>query len=89
MSSFVRQTIWEKVLVLKMITEFLKSHFANVSDVLIDPEVKNSRAIHVYQKIGFRIVDTFIAPWHPVSHYLNALTLQRIDMSCLESDPTE
>lgn len=54
----------------QMITEFLKSHFANVSDVLIDPEVKNSRAIHVYQKIGFRIVDTFIAPWHPVSHYL-------------------
>lgn len=54
----------------RMITEFLKSHHVNVSDVLIDPEVKNSRAIHVYQKIGFRIVDTFTASWHPVPHYL-------------------
>jgi len=54
----------------KMIEAFLKAHFSDVSDILIDPEVANSKAVHVYEKIGFRIIETFIAPWHPVPHYL-------------------
>jgi RimJ/RimL family protein N-acetyltransferase len=54
----------------EMIKVFLKTHFSHVSDVLIDPEVTNMRAVHVYKKIGFRIIETFIAPWHPVPHYL-------------------
>ena len=54
----------------EMIREFIKAHCAEVSDVLIDPEVANSRAVHVYEKLGFRVVETFIAPWHPVPHYL-------------------
>jgi RimJ/RimL family protein N-acetyltransferase len=54
----------------EMIKAFLKTHFSNVSDVLIDPEVTNTRAVHVYKKIGFQIIETFIAPWHPVPHYL-------------------
>jgi RimJ/RimL family protein N-acetyltransferase len=37
--------------------------------VLIDPEATNTRAIHVYQKVGFKIVGEFIASWHPVPHY--------------------
>jgi len=53
-----------------MIREFLKTHFLDVSDVLIDPEVTNSRAVHVYKKTGFRVIETFIAPWHQVPHYL-------------------
>jgi RimJ/RimL family protein N-acetyltransferase len=53
-----------------MIKEFLIAQFPDVSDVLIDPEVVNSTAVHVYEKIGFRIVETFIASWHPVPHYL-------------------
>lgn len=54
----------------KMIEAFLKAHFSDVSDILIDPEVANSRAVHVYKKIGFQVIETFIAPWHPVPHYL-------------------
>ena len=49
--------------------------------VLIDPEAANERAVHVYQKLGFRIVETFIAPWHPVPHYL--MHMRREDLKAL------
>lgn len=52
-----------------MIREFLTSQFPNVKKVLIDPEATNARAIHVYQKAGFKIIGEFIASWHPVPHY--------------------
>lgn len=52
-----------------MIREFLISQFLNVKKVLIDPEATNTRAIHVYQKVGFKIIGEFIASWHPVPHY--------------------
>lgn len=57
--------------------QFLQTQHPDLSDVLIDPEVKNTRAVHVYQKLGFQIVDTFIAPWHPVPHYLMHLDYNR------------
>lgn len=52
-----------------MIKEFLIGHFSHVKKVLIDPEATNERAIHVYQKVGFKIIGDFIASWHPVPHY--------------------
>ena len=52
-----------------MIREFLLQHFSHAAKVLIDPEASNTRAIHVYQKVGFKIVGEFIAKWHPVPHY--------------------
>ena len=52
-----------------MIREFLISQFPNVKRVLIDPEATNKRAIHVYRKVGFRIIGEFIASWYPVPHY--------------------
>lgn len=51
-----------------MIREFLTSQFPHVKRVLIDPEATNKRAIHVYQKVGFKIMKEFIASWHPVPH---------------------
>ncbi|MFK7824498.1 MAG: GNAT family N-acetyltransferase [Oligoflexales bacterium] len=53
----------------RMIKEFLLSMFPNITDVLIDPEIRNERAIHVYKKVGFKIIKEFIASWHPVPHY--------------------
>lgn len=58
-----------KGLSVQMIREFLLSQFSHVKKVLIDPEATNARAIHVYQKVGFKIVGKFIASWHPVPHY--------------------
>lgn len=58
-----------KGLAVSMIRDFLLSQFPHVNKVLIDPEATNVRAIHVYQKAGFKIIGEFIAPWHPVPHY--------------------
>jgi len=58
-----------KGIAVPMIREFLISQFSNVKRVLIDPEATNKRAIHVYQKVGFKIIEEFIARWHPVPHY--------------------
>ncbi len=53
-----------------MIQEFLLDKFPSVDEVFIDPEVENSKAIHVYEKAGFKKLEQFIAPWHPVPHWL-------------------
>jgi aminoglycoside phosphotransferase (APT) family kinase protein len=58
-----------KGIAVPMIREFLTTHFSNVKRILIDPEATNKRAIHVYQKAGFKIIGEFIASWHPVPHY--------------------
>lgn len=58
-----------KGLAVPMIKDFLISQFSDKKEVLIDPEAANTRAIHVYQKAGFKIVGEFIASWHPVPHF--------------------
>lgn len=59
-----------------VIKEFLIQHFAHVTEVFIDPEKENTRAIYVYQKVGFRIVGEFIAPWYPVPHHIMKLFMK-------------
>lgn len=59
-----------------MIQEFLINHFSNMKRILIDPEATNTRAIHVYQKVGFKIIGEFIASWHPVPHYQMELAMK-------------
>ncbi len=59
-----------------MIQEFLISHFSNMKKILIDPEKTNTKAIHVYQKVGFKIIGEFIASWHPVPHYQMELEMK-------------
>lgn len=56
-------------LAVPMIRKFLIDHFSQVAKVLIDPEATNVRAIHVYEKVGFKTTHEFIASWHPVPHY--------------------
>jgi hypothetical protein len=58
-----------KGLAVPMIKEFLVGKFPYVKKVLIDPEASNTRAVHVYEKVGFKIIGEFIASWHPVPHY--------------------
>ncbi|MBP9777423.1 MAG: GNAT family N-acetyltransferase [Alphaproteobacteria bacterium] len=58
-----------KGMAVPMIREFLITQFPKIKRVLIDPEATNTRAIHVYEKIGFKIIGEFIASWHPVPHY--------------------
>lgn len=65
-----------KGIAVPMIQEFLITHFSNMNKVLIDPEATNTRAIHVYQKVGFKITGEFIASWHPVPHYQMELEMK-------------
>jgi len=65
-----------KNLSVPLIQEFLVTHFPHVKRVLIDPEATNTRAIHVYQKVGFKITGEFIASWHPVPHYQMELKMK-------------
>lgn len=60
----------------EIIKEFLLQHFTDVAEIFIDPEKGNTRAVHVYQKAGFRIVGDFIAPWHPVPHHIMKLFMK-------------
>lgn len=64
-----------KGLATQVIKEFLMSQFADISEVFIDPEQRNAKAVHVYQKTGFQIVGDFIASWHPVPHYIMKLDM--------------
>lgn len=67
-----------KGLAVPMIKQFLMKNFSHIKKVLIDPEATNSRAIHVYKKVGFKITKEFIASWHPVPHYQMELDMEKI-----------
>jgi RimJ/RimL family protein N-acetyltransferase len=65
-------------LAVPMIKKFLTTQFPDKKRVLIDPEATNTRALHVYQKVGFKIIGEFIASWHPVPHYQMELYMKDI-----------
>lgn len=67
-----------KGLAVPMIKEFLKNQFSHLKRVLIDPEKTNTRAIHVYEKVGFKITHEFIASWHPVPHFQMELHMKNL-----------
>lgn len=62
-----------KGLAAKTITSFFDYLGTDVSAVLIDPEINNKKAIHVYQKAGFSIVSKFVpieGEFRDKEHYL-------------------
>lgn len=64
-----------------LIPEFLLNLFPRVTEVLIDPEATNSRAIHVYQKVGFKILGEFIPSHSPHPHYMMRLNMKELRAS--------
>ena len=64
-----------------LIEEFLLSQFSQVAEVLIDPEATNSRAVHVYEKVGFTIIGEFIPSHSPNPHYMMRLKLNELQHS--------
>jgi|GEM_PF-338360 ribosomal protein S18 acetylase RimI-like enzyme len=69
-----------KGLATSMIQKFLKDQFSHMKRILIDPEKTNHRAIHVYEKVGFKITGEFIASWNPVPHYQMELDMNDLLM---------
>jgi ribosomal protein S18 acetylase RimI-like enzyme len=64
-----------------LIREFLTSQFPHAAEVLIDPEATNSHAIHIYQKVGFRILGEFIPLHSPNPHYMMRLNMKELMVS--------
>ena len=64
-----------------VIKEFLLSEFPEAEEVLIDPEASNSRAVHVYEKVGFKILGEFIPSHSPHPHYMMRLDMQQLYQS--------
>jgi aminoglycoside 6'-N-acetyltransferase len=48
-----------------MIRELLLQKFNEATDVFIDPGANNPKAIHVYEKAGFRKLEEYIPEWDP------------------------
>lgn len=61
-----------------VIQEFLINQFPNVTEVLIDPEATHSHAIHIYKKVGFKVLGEFIPSHSPNLHYMMRLNMQRL-----------
>jgi len=70
-----------------IIKTFIKAHFNDIDVIFIDPEQKNLRAIHVYEKVGFKKTGGFIAPWHPVPHYIMKLAMKNIKKAGVTENP--
>ena len=51
----------------KMIKEFLIDKFSDMSRVLIDPGATNTKAIHVYESVGFKKMEQFLPSYNPNS----------------------
>lgn len=61
-----------------MIRAFLLDKFQDITKVFIDPEVANTKAIHVYEKVGFRKLERFVAEWHPVPHWHMMMKMEHL-----------
>lgn len=62
-------------LAVEMIISFLVEKFSHATKVFIDPGVANAKAVHVYEKAGFKKLEQFVAEWHPVPHWLMSLEI--------------
>lgn len=62
----------------RLIQDFLVSQFAHVKEVLIDPDMTNLRAIHVYKKAGFKIVGEFVPSHSTQLHYMMRLNMSEL-----------
>ncbi len=65
-----------KGLASQMIQEFLSDNLLQVSTVLIDPESANFKAIHVYEKVGFKKIEEFIPKFNPIPHWMMRLRIK-------------
>jgi len=62
----------------RMIQEFLRNKFSHVSKVLIDPGATNKKAIHVYEKAGFKKAEQFCPDYDPVPHWMMVLEIDHL-----------
>lgn len=59
----------------RMIKQFILSQYAQADYFLIDPESANTRAMHVYEKVGFKKVEEFHPGFNPKLHSMMRLSV--------------
>lgn len=60
----------------RMIQEFILDKFADTNFFMIDPGQSNRKAIHVYEKAGFKKVGEFCPSYDPIPHLMMRLAVQ-------------
>lgn len=53
-----------------MIRQFIVDRFSDAAYFLIDPAMNNPKAIHLYEKAGFKKVDEFVPSYDPILHIM-------------------
>ena len=56
-----------------MIQQFILNHYADADYFIIDPEAANTKAIHVYEKAGFKKVGKLCPAFNPKLHIMMRL----------------
>ena len=65
----------------QMIKALLLQKYSDMTDVFIDPGINNSKAIHVYEKVGFKTLEEFIPDWE-ASHPCLLMHLKMEKLKC-------
>jgi RimJ/RimL family protein N-acetyltransferase len=60
----------------RMIQEFILDKFSHADYFIIDPAKSNPKAIHVYEKAGFKTVDEFCPLFNPIPHLMMRMAVK-------------
>lgn len=60
----------------RMIRELLLDKFSRCNKVLIDPSTNNIKAIHIYEKVGFKKIEEFCPDYDPTPHWMMHLDME-------------
>lgn len=68
-----------------MIQQFILKQYHDADFFIIDPEVANSKAIHVYEKAGFKKVEEFRPAFNPKPHLMMRLAVKELKTQVVKS----
>lgn len=64
-----------------MIQQFILDQYADADYFIIDPEAENTKAIHVYEKAGFKKVSELCPAFNPKPHIMMRLIVDELRKS--------
>lgn len=67
-----------KGLAAEMIVSFILDKFSDADYFLIDPSQSNPKAVHVYEKVGFKKIAEFVPEYDPVPHWMMRLDVSEL-----------
>jgi len=61
-----------------MIQQFIQDRYADADFFIIDPEASNTKAIHVYEKAGFKKVGALCPAFNPKPHVMMRIKIDEL-----------